>query len=170
MALFSACLDFQGLVCHQAISSRNGSDPGNEAGRPARPQQLRKTGVSHMVTPSKNLVARSFSDMNRRLLQSLAAATLAVCVPAGAQEGGDPEAGRGKAWTCMGCHAAPGMRNASPVYRVPMLGGQHTEYLVAALTAYKNKERAHPTMQAQAIPMSAKDIADVAAFFAGLEE
>ena len=66
---------------------------------------------------------------------------------------------------CMGCHAIPGYSNVYPTYHVPRVGGQHAEYIVAALKAYRAKERSHPTMQAQASTLSDKDIDDIAAFF-----
>ncbi len=81
---------------------------------------------------------------------------------------GDPESGRLKAATCMGCHGAPGIRNAYPGYRVPKLGGQHAQYLADALKAYRAELRSHPTMRAQAASLSDSDIADIAAYFASL--
>lgn len=81
---------------------------------------------------------------------------------------GDAAAGREKAFTCTGCHSAPGMRNAYPGYTVPMIGGQHAEYLIIALKAYQSKERSHPTMQAHAATMSEQDMADIAAYFSSL--
>lgn len=78
---------------------------------------------------------------------------------------GDAAAGARKAWLCAGCHGIPGWRNAYPAYRVPKLGGQHAQYLIAALKEYKEKQRAHPTMQAIAAGLSEQDIADLAAFF-----
>ena len=71
--------------------------------------------------------------------------------------------------TCLGCHGAPGLRNPGPVYEIPMVGGQHASYIVAALQAYKNKERDHATMQAQAASLSDQDMIDIAAFFAEME-
>lgn len=79
---------------------------------------------------------------------------------------GDAERGASLSQTCMGCHGAPGLRNASPVYKVPMLGGQHADYLAAALKAYKDKQRSHPTMQAQSANLSDQDMADIGAYFA----
>ena len=79
---------------------------------------------------------------------------------------GDAENGARLSQTCMGCHGAPGLRNASPVYKVPMLGGQHADYLAVALKAYKDKQRSHPTMQAQSANLSDQDMADIAAYFA----
>jgi cytochrome c553 len=85
----------------------------------------------------------------------------------GSAQSGDPSAGEEKARMCAGCHGIAGWRNAYPAYSVPKLGGQHAEYLAAALNAYRSKERAHPTMQAVAASLSDQDIADLAAYFAG---
>ena len=51
---------------------------------------------------------------------------------------------------------------------MPKIGGQNYDYLVAALTEYKNGNRAHPTMAAQAGSFTDQDIADVAAYLASL--
>lgn len=69
--------------------------------------------------------------------------------------------------TCLGCHGIPGYRNAYPSYRVPKLGGQHPEYIVIALHDYKNKGRAHKTMQAQAAGLSEQDMQALAAYLSG---
>jgi cytochrome c553 len=100
-------------------------------------------------------------------LLSAALAAGASMVPA-VHAAGNAEDGGAKAQTCLGCHGAPGMRNAYPGYKVPKLGGQHEQYLVAALQAYKNGQRAHPTMQVQAEDLSDQDMADIAAFFTSL--
>ncbi len=71
--------------------------------------------------------------------------------------------------TCLGCHGAPGLRNPGPVYSIPMLGGQHAEYIVSALKAYKDEQRGHKTMQAQASTLSDADMADNGAFFAAMD-
>jgi cytochrome c553 len=48
---------------------------------------------------------------------------------------------------CAGCRVIPGWRTAySSVYSIPKLGGQHVDYIVAALKAYKRGERSHPNM------------------------
>lgn len=70
--------------------------------------------------------------------------------------------------TCLGCHGAPGLRNPGPVYLIPMVGGQHPEYIIAALQAYKAKTRSHGTMQAQAANLSDQDMLDIAAYFNSL--
>jgi len=86
-----------------------------------------------------------------------------------AQARGDPAAGERKASMCAGCHGIPGYRNAYPAYSVPKLGGQHAQYIVAALKAYQAKSRAHPTMQAIAAGLSEQDMADLAAYFSGTQ-
>lgn len=105
----------------------------------------------------------------RPLLHVLA---LSACLLFGsaAQAAGDAERGKLRAQTCMGCHGAPGMRNAYPGYRVPKLGGQHDFYIVRALKAYQEGRRSHPTMQAQAADLSEQDMADIAAYFSSLGE
>ena len=95
----------------------------------------------------------------------LAAAVIACAVCIGAQaNGGNPDAGRVKFQTCLGCHGIPGYKNTYPTYTVPRVGGQHPEYIVAALKAYKNGERSHKTMVAQAASLSEEDMADIAAY------
>jgi cytochrome c553 len=53
------------------------------------------------------------------------------------------------------------------VYNVPRIGGQHAEYLVKALQAYKTDVRSHPSMKAIAASLSEQDIEDLAAYYAG---
>ena len=79
---------------------------------------------------------------------------------------GDAVAGQQKISSCKGCHGIPGYRTAYPsVYNVPKLGGQHAEYIVKALQAYKSGERSHPTMRAIAASLSDQDMADMAAYY-----
>lgn len=94
-----------------------------------------------------------------------AAATLAIFSSANVLAAGDAASGQKKAQTCMGCHGVDGYFNVYPTYHVPKLWGQHAEYLVAALNAYKNGQRQHPTMTSQATNLSEQDMADIAAFF-----
>ena len=105
--------------------------------------------------------------MNRKIVLGTLLSVACTVVPAaaGAQEG-DAEAGEIKAIPCMGCHGIPGYSNVYPSYHVPRVGGQHAKYLVDALKAYKNGDRGHKTMQAQAATLSDQDMADIAAYFA----
>ena len=97
-----------------------------------------------------------------------AAPATATTTPAPAPAG---DAARGKqlTYTCQGCHGIPGYKNAYPHYHVPKIGGQSQQYLVNALTEYRQGKRKHPTMQAQAESFSEADIADIAAFLSGLK-
>ena len=88
-------------------------------------------------------------------------------LPAAAK--GDVENGRQLFYTCTGCHGIADYKNAYPSYRVPKVGGQNEQYLIAALTGYKNGERNHPTMQAQAESFSDQEIADIAAYLSSLK-
>ena len=83
---------------------------------------------------------------------------------------GDIAKGEALSQTCLGCHGVPGLRNPSPVYRVPMIGGQKAVYLETALKAYKNKTRSHPTMRAQAANLSDENIKDISAYFESLKQ
>ena len=73
--------------------------------------------------------------------------------------------GKVKSETCLGCHAIPGYNNVYPTYKVPKLAGQHSDYIVSALKAYRSKDRNHKTMHANAIGLSDQDINDIAKYF-----
>ncbi len=93
---------------------------------------------------------------------------MAFALALGAQSAwaeGNAESGRQKAETCLGCHASPNIENVYPMYRVPKVAGQHAEYLAAALKAYRDGQRPHKTMQANAAGLSDQDIEDIAAYF-----
>jgi len=101
----------------------------------------------------------------------LTAAALAftMLVPAQARAEGDPERGRKLAYTCHGCHGIENYKNAYPNYSVPRLGGQHAQYIIAALNEYDAKARWHPTMRGLAATLTDQDKADIAAYFEGAE-
>ncbi|MCC7485435.1 MAG: cytochrome c [Burkholderiales bacterium] len=89
-------------------------------------------------------------------------------MPAAHAAAGDPGAGARKITMCRGCHGIPGYRTAFPeVYSVPRLGGQHAAYIVKALEEYKAGNRSHPSMRAVAAGLTEKDMADIAAYYAG---
>lgn len=82
---------------------------------------------------------------------------------------GSAEAGRPLAYTCQGCHGVTGYKNAYPSFHVPRIGGQSAEYLNQALLEYRQGNRKHPTMQAQAQSFSEQDIADLSAYLSSLK-
>jgi cytochrome c553 len=96
-------------------------------------------------------------------LLALAAAALAVHVPAVAQ---DAQRGKTLAATCIGCHGIVGYQASFPeIHKVPMISGQTGKYIVAALNAYKKGDRKHPTMRGIAISLTDADMADLGAFY-----
>ncbi len=77
-----------------------------------------------------------------KLVSCLAAALLAMSSFSAFAEG-DAARGADLADTCKGCHFIPNYKNSYPVYKVPKIGGQNAEFVVAALKAYANGERKH---------------------------
>ena len=116
--------------------------------------RARNLSINQMITIIKNTAQAATLLLLTALLSS----------PAMAE--GDAEAGAKVAYTCLGCHGIPGYRNMYPSFRVPKLGGQHENYLVAALKGYRDGTREHPTMQAHGQSLSLQEIEDVAAYFA----
>lgn len=106
-------------------------------------------------------------DMIRSTARHFVVAGICGALSCVVQAGGDPAAGKSKFATCAGCHAIPGYANAYPNYHVPRLGGQHPDYIVAALKSYQAGDRSHPTMQANAFSLNEQDIRDIAAYVAG---
>lgn len=67
---------------------------------------------------------------------------------------------------CIGCHSIPGYQASFPsVYRVPKIGGQSQQYIEAALKAYRQGARNHPSMTAVARGLTDQQISAVAAYY-----
>ena len=99
-----------------------------------------------------------------RLLAVLVLSAAATTVHAA----GDAASGKKKVFQCQGCHGIDDWKTAFPeVYRVPKLGGQKPEYIVASLKAYKKGERDFATMRAIAADLTDKDMEDIAAYYGG---
>lgn len=96
------------------------------------------------------------------MLRFLAFVSLALTVAA-AHAQGDPVAGKTKAQPCQACHGEEG-RSVNPQF--PVLAGQHPDYLVQALMAYKSGARENPIMAGFAQSLSRADMEDLAAYFA----
>ncbi len=101
--------------------------------------------------------------MMRWLSLSLGVALLSTAFVASAQPIGNIEAGREKSQACIACHGATG---ASDNVAFPMLAGQHADYLLHALKAYKSGDRQNAIMNGQAAALSEEDMRDLAAFYA----
>ena len=80
-----------------------------------------------------------------------------------------PLPGKDKAETCLGCHAIEGYNNVYPTYKVPKVAGQNADYIISALKAYRNKDRVHETMHANASALTDQDIIDIAKYFESLK-
>lgn len=89
---------------------------------------------------------------------------LGLGVLANANAQGDAQAGKTKAATCAACHGATGH---SPNDMYPNLAGQHADYIVKQLKAFKDgSTRTDPVMAPMAAGLSEQDMQDVAAYFA----
>jgi cytochrome c553 len=107
------------------------------------------------------------------LAGALAPAALGLVAAAGsgpARAQGNAADGRYAAQTCLGCHGVADYANVYPSYKVPKIGGQHRQYIVSALEAYRSGQREHATMQAQARSLTDQQIKDIAAYFASVGE
>jgi cytochrome c553 len=97
----------------------------------------------------------------------LAMMVMGLVLAAPAEAAGDAARGKTLGYTCLGCHGINNYKSVYPTFTVPRLRGQHPEYIVAALKAYKSGERNHPTMHAHAASMSDQDMEDIAAYMGG---
>ena len=101
------------------------------------------------------------------IVLSLAVCGVLLSSVAGAAEGaatGSAEAGQAKATPCVACHGVNG-NSVNPVW--PTLAGQHQQYIVKQLKAFKNDERTDPLMTPMAKTLSEADMEDLGAFFSG---
>lgn len=81
--------------------------------------------------------------------------------------GGDPalaKSGESKAGMCLGCHGAKAQGNG----QFPRLAGQHPEYIVQQLKAFKEGSRKSGPMQAITTNLSEADFKVLAAYFGSL--
>jgi cytochrome c553 len=78
---------------------------------------------------------------------------------------GDAATGQQRAATCAGCHGAQGI---SPNDTWPNLAGQNAAYLARILAAYKSGDQKDVVMTPIAQPLTAADIQNLAAYYAGL--
>ena len=88
-----------------------------------------------------------------------------LALPAQAASG-SPAKGRAKAAACASCHGADGNGGADPVW--PRLAGQDADYTAKQLADFKSGARKDPIMAGMAAPLSAQDMKDIGAYYAGL--
>jgi cytochrome c553 len=80
--------------------------------------------------------------------------------------GGSENASFEKAEACTACH---GKNGVSVNAMWPTLAGQHEDYLVRALSGYRDGSRNDPVMSAQAALIAEDDVALLAKYFASLD-
>ena len=111
-------------------------------------------------------------DVMKSMLSSVADADLsnialyyALQKPARAQTpaAGDPTAGKAAAAACAGCHGDQGV-SGNPAN--PSLAGQDSQYLAAALKAYKDGTRGDETMKGLAGSLDESAMKNLAAYYA----
>lgn len=77
---------------------------------------------------------------------------------------GEDTAGAEKAIVCQSCHGPNGNQSITP--DIPVLAGQHEDYLAHALSAYRSGDRQQAIMSTFAGQLSDQDIEDIAEYFA----
>lgn len=80
---------------------------------------------------------------------------------------GNEAAGKEKAMICQSCHGEGGAASITP--DIPVLAGQHQDYLVHALKSYRSGDRKQAIMSTFAQQLSDQDIADLARYFSRQE-
>ena len=99
--------------------------------------------------------------MTAKLVATLSLVVILGCsAPAFAT--GSAEAGQAKSATCMACH---GMDGNSPSPEWPSIAGQHPDYIVHQLQAFKAGSRQNDLMSPMAMILSDEDMLDLAAYF-----
>jgi cytochrome c553 len=118
------------------------------------------------MTLIKTLIVLAVACVTGLVQAQAPAAPKAAAAPAAAQGASTAKSLEAKTAMCVGCHGIRGYQASFPeVYKVPMISGQSAKYIVAALTAYKNGDRKHPTMRGIAESLSEQDINEIAAYY-----
>ncbi len=97
------------------------------------------------------------------LVAGLALAIAVLGTADAAHAAGNAQRGLEKSQVCQSCHGRNGDEALQPSY--PILAGQHADYLVHSLKAYRNGDRQNAVMAGFAANLSDQDIEDLAAWF-----
>lgn len=104
------------------------------------------------------------------ILFAAAAGTASAASPAPAQAtAANAAQGKVLATTCVFCHGIKDYTVPYPTMHVPLIGGQHAEYIVNALKEYAAGDRHFATMHAQASSLTDQQIRDIAAWVSSLQ-
>ncbi len=99
-------------------------------------------------------------------MKKLTLAVAATVMMASPVFAGDAAAGKTKAGICAACHGPTGI-SAIPMY--PNLAGQKEAYLAKQLKDFKSGARKDPVMAPMAMGLSDEDVANIAAYYAGMK-
>ncbi|MEZ0307112.1 MAG: cytochrome c [Ramlibacter sp.] len=122
--------------------------------------------MNKLLTTLFALAVASVTSLAHAQTPAPAAAAASAPAPAAPMGAKTIEA---KVAMCVGCHGIKGYQATFPeVYKVPMIAGQGAKYIVAALNAYKQGDRKHPTMRGIAASLSERDMADIAGYYEAL--
>ena len=95
----------------------------------------------------------------------LALAAMWLAWPRPAIAAGDVQAGAAKAAVCAACHGQKGI-SSNPLW--PNLAGQQQTYLENQIKAFRDGDRTDVSMQPFVANLTDEDVADLAAYYAGL--
>jgi len=101
--------------------------------------------------------------MNARLLSVVIVGSIGLA--GAAQAAGDAAAGQAKATACAMCHGP----NGQGTQVAPKIAGEDAAKFVQALNDYKSGKKDNAMMKMQSTPLSADDMANLAAYYAGLK-
>jgi cytochrome c553 len=101
--------------------------------------------------------------MNRMLLTVLLAGSVGIAGTA--QAAGNAAAGKDKATACAMCHGPDG----AGTQVAPKLAGEDSAKFIQALKDYQSGKRDNAMMKAQSTPLSADDMANLAAYYASIK-
>lgn len=160
-----AVAESQCMNCHGLDGRSTGADIPHLAGQRLEYLQLALKEYRSGARPHTAL-QQLFSQLDEAQLANVAAfyASLPRIVPAAPITTADLERARDAAKSvCAGCHGEDG--NALRA-GVPTLAGQHRDYLIAAMQAYKEGRRKHPVMDAQFSQIDTVGMQHLAAYYA----
>lgn len=160
-----AVAESQCMNCHGLDGRSAGADIPHLAGQRLEYLLLALREYRNGARPHAAL-QQLFSQLDEAQLANVAAfyASLPRITPTAPATPADLEKARDAAKTaCASCHGEDG--NASRA-GVPTLAGQHRDYLIAAMQAYKEGRRKHPVMDAQFSQIDTLGMQHLAAYYA----
>jgi cytochrome c553 len=122
---------------------------------------MRSRGICRGSATSREL---KMPDGSR--FTALAFAGLLAVLSGGGALAADAAAGKQKAQMCAVCHGIDGI---AKIPDAPNLAGENAIYTMRQLEAFRSGERKHEQMSIIAQGLSDEDIADLAAWYAGIK-